>query len=594
MRKHVLLGAATGLVALLTTGAASAQAVAEGFSVNRFEAAERGSDWFTNESLDLRGHMRLNAGVLADYQYRPLAIYNNNGDINHSVVRNQLNLNLGASLVLINRLRVSVNMPVVAFTDGHSGILKGTFYRSPPKEQGIGDLRAGADVRILGEYGDPATLAVGAQVWIPTGDRELYTTDGKVRLQPRAMLAGDIGIFTYAARLGFNYRALDQKVNGSPVGSEMIGSVAAGVRVADKKLTVGPELFASSVVGDGGFFREFSTPVEALLGAHYRIGSINVGGGLGTGLTNGYGAPQFRGLALVEYAPEIILDSDGDGIPDKQDACPTVKGVPNDDPSKHGCPPEAPKDRDRDGILDQDDACPDVPGVATSDPKTNGCPAPGDRDKDGILDKDDACPDDPGKANEDKSLHGCPDTDGDGVFDKVDACPTEPGLKTTDPKTNGCPDNDRDKDGIANKDDACPDEPGAPDPDPKKNGCPKAVVKDGQILILDQVKFKTGSADILPGKDSEEILLAVKNVLTEHPEIAKLRVEGHTDNKGNAAMNKKLSADRAASVVKWLTKNGIAKERLGSAGFGQDKPIDTNNTDDGRKNNRRVEFHIEK
>jgi outer membrane protein OmpA-like peptidoglycan-associated protein len=330
------------------------------------------------------------------------------------------------------------------------------------------------------------------------------------------------------------------------------------------------------------------------LGAHYRIGSINVGGGLGTGLTNGYGAPRFRGLALVEYAPEIILDSDGDGIPDKQDACPTVKGVPNDDPSKHGCPPEAPKDRDRDGILDQDDACPDVPGVATSDPKTNGCPAPGDRDKDGILDKDDACPDDPGKANEDKSLHGCPDTDGDGVFDKVDACPTEPGLKTTDPKTNGCPDNDRDKDGIANKDDACPDEPGAPDPDPKKNGCPKAVVKDGQILILDQVKFKTGSADILPGKDSEEILLAVKNVLTEHPEIAKLRVEGHTDNKGNAAMNKKLSADRAASVVKWLTKNGIAKERLGSAGFGQDKPIDTNNTDDGRKNNRRVEFHIEK
>mgnify|MGYP001016449313 CR=1 FL=1 len=58
-------------------------------------------------------------------------------------------------------------------------------------------------------------------------------------------------------------------------------------------------------------------------------------------------------------------------------------------------------------------------------------------------------------------------------------------------------------------------------------------------------------------------------------------------------MNKKLSADRAASVVKWLTDHGIDKQRMKSAGFGPDRPIETNSTDEGRRQNRRVEFHIE-
>ena len=118
-------------------------------------------------------------------------------------------------------------------------------------------------------------------------------------------------------------------------------------------------------------------------------------------------------------------------------------------------------------------------------------------------------------------------------------------------------------------------------------------VQDGQIKILDQVKFKTGSAEILPGKDSEEVLQAVLKVLADHPDIAGLRVEGHTDNKGAAAMNRKLSQDRAASVVKWLTKKGVAASRLKAQGFGPDHAIADNATEDGRRINRRVEFHIE-
>ncbi len=164
------------------------------------------------------------------------------------------------------------------------------------------------------------------------------------------------------------------------------------------------------------------------------------------------------------------------------------------------------------------------------------------------------------------------------------------GVKTDNPKTNGCPP-DRDGDGIIDSEDACPDAPGPKTDDPKTNGCPKAAVVNGMIKISEQVKFATGSAKIL--KDSDELLGAVADIFLKHPEIKKVRIEGHTDNVGKAAANKKLSQARAESVKTWLTKHGIDKGRMTAIGFGQEKPIDDNTTDKGRANNRRVEFHIE-
>jgi outer membrane protein OmpA-like peptidoglycan-associated protein len=196
--------------------------------------------------------------------------------------------------------------------------------------------------------------------------------------------------------------------------------------------------------------------------------------------------------------------------------------------------------------------------VPDPDPKKNGCPPPPDRDKDGIIDAEDACPE-------------------------------VPGVKTDNPKTNGCA--DRDMDGILDPEDACPDQPGPRDPDPKKNGCPVARVEKGQIRILEQVKFKFNSDVILA--ESDHILEAVAKILTEHPEIKKVRVEGHTDNRGGKTYNKRLSQRRAASVVNWLTKRGnVEPGRLDSQGFGMDRPIASNRTEEGRQENRRVEFHI--
>lgn len=594
MRPMRLLASLAVLATSMLAGrVASAQNA--GFAVNRFEPSERGSQWFVLESLDLRGRARPAFGVVADYQYRPLAIYERDGAVRASVVGHMLTTHLGGSIVLGDRLRFGVNLPVVLLAEGDPGQLGPVTYPAPASATSFGDARLGVDLRLFGKHDGPLTMALGTQVWLPTGDTANYTSDGSVRVAPRVLAAGNIGAFTYAAKLGIMFRDPEAaSFANSPVGHELTYGAAAGARLANGRLVIGPEAFGSTVLTDETF-KTRTTPLEILLGAHYAFkGGFRMGAGAGTGLTRGYGSPVARALLSLEWSPDIIEDTDGDGIADDQDACPTTPGVRSADPDRNGCPVPAapPADRDGDGILDAEDACPDTAGKRTDDKRTNGC---ADRDGDGILDPLDACVDEKGVASDDPAKNGCPerDTDGDGVLDKDDACPAVAGLRTSDPKTNGCPDPDRDKDGVPNVTDACPDEPGKPDPDPKRNGCPKAFVAEGQIRILDQVKFKTGSAEILPGKDSEEVLQAVLGVLKSHPDIGKLRIEGHTDSTGSAKINTKLSADRAASVVSWLVKNGVDKGRLASAGFGQDRAIDTNATEEGRRNNRRVEFHIE-
>ena len=250
-------------------------------------------------------------------------------------------------------------------------------------------------------------------------------------------------------------------------------------------------------------------------------------------------------------------DDDLDTIINEQDACPTVAGLPNADPIKHGCP--APKDQDADGIVDELDACPTVAGVANADPKLNGCPLPKDRDNDGIVDDVDACPEIPGVASEDPKLNGCPpDTDGDGFRDDQDACPQEKGVD---------------------------------DPDPTKRGCPKLVrVTENEIIILEQVQFDTGKATIKAVSDA--LLDGVAAVMKEHPEILKIEVQGHTDSTGSKQINTKLSDDRAKSVRDALVKRGVEANRFLAKGYGPAVPIGDNKTPEGKQKNRRVQFIV--
>ncbi|MDO1502059.1 OmpA family protein [Winogradskyella maritima] len=259
-------------------------------------------------------------------------------------------------------------------------------------------------------------------------------------------------------------------------------------------------------------------------------------------------------------------DTDGDGIYDQDDACPEVAGLE----AFNGCP-----DTDGDGIQDSKDDCPNTPGLA----EFNGCP---DTDGDGVMDKDDKCPTVTGL----KSLMGCPDADGDGVADGDDKCPNEAGPAAN----NGCPWPDSDGDGILDKDDECPNEAGTA----ANNGCPEIVTQEVQDQLNEYARtilFDTAKATIKP--ESAQTLNDIIKILNEYPS-AKFQVEGHTDSRGSDSYNMGLSDRRAASVKDYLTANGVDPFRLNSRGFGEERPIASNNTAAGRAQNRRVEINLVK
>lgn len=118
----------------------------------------------------------------------------------------------------------------------------------------------------------------------------------------------------------------------------------------------------------------------------------------------------------------------------------------------------------------------------------------------------------------------------------------------------------------------------------------RVVLTASSITIGDKVQFATGSSQILPVSFS--LLDEVAKVLADNPQIEVLQVEGHTDSTGTAAINRKLSQQRAESVMTYLASKGVAAGRMKAKGFGPDKPIADNNTDEGKEKNRRVEFNI--
>jgi outer membrane protein OmpA-like peptidoglycan-associated protein len=600
LRASLLVAASSTLaLGILAAGDAGAADV-KGYGMNRYEPSERGSQWFSSESLDFDGKVQPAAGLVADWGFKPQQIRQLPSEGGNLVanVENQLALHLGAALTVAGRVQIGFNLPIYAVDSGSAvNRFDGTTYAKPANSFALGDLRLNAQVRLVGEPHDAFRLGIGLQFWAPTGKADNFTGDEKFKIQPHLNVAGDVDIFTYSVRAGFLYRGIsgDQRSYVlTPIGNEITWGASAGVKVLDGNLILGPELMGSFAVNNGPAIPDKAfAPGSLLIGGHYRAGDFVVGLAAGPGISHASGTAAFRTLASLEWAPLAAKeapppppekDSDGDGIVDSKDACPAVPGVANNDPKKNGCP----ADRDEDGILDKDDACPDVKGVANADPKKNGCPA--DRDEDGIIDAEDACPDVKGVKDADPKKNGCPpDRDGDGIVDAEDACPDVKGVKSDDPKRNGCPP-DRDGDGILDDVDACPDAAGPPNDDPKKNGCPKVAVMNGQIRIFEQVKFKTASAVIL--KESDEILDMVAKTLKDHPEIKHVRVEGHTDNQGNAGYNKGLSQQRANSVMAALVKRGIDKKRMEAKGWGQEKPIAPNDTEAGRQDNRRVEFHI--
>jgi outer membrane protein OmpA-like peptidoglycan-associated protein len=431
-----------------------------------------------------------------------------------------------------------------------------------------GDLRLDARGVILRSRDRRAAFGAQVSMFVPTGTSAAFGGDGEttamVGLSAEYSLHLGAGFdIIGVANTSIDFRPFGQfnqpSTSGNPggqglgIGDEWRWAVAAFLPLKDNKYRLGLTIFGQTgITNDGStgntFFANENTPIEWQAEGRMKFGKFDLfwaGAGLGSRLDQSYGAPDFRIIALVGM--EVPFFEPDVASPEQKVAI-------------HKRRPSELIDTDHDGIPDEIDACPTEPEDHLGPDPNDGCPLPPDRDHDGIPDQFDKCPDVP-----------------------EDHKGSEP--------NDGCPDVDTDKDGIPDAVDACPHEPGQPSPDPKKNGCPQFIRLEGSsVRILQQVHFATGKADILP--DSFPILQEIANLLKVTPSIHRMAIEGHTDNRGSAALNLHLSQARSESVMAWLVSHGIEQKRLEAHGYGMTRPIEDNNTEEGRLANRRVDFKI--
>jgi OmpA-OmpF porin, OOP family len=195
-----------------------------------------------------------------------------------------------------------------------------------------------------------------------------------------------------------------------------------------------------------------------------------------------------------------------------------------------------------------------------------------DSDGDGVPDDSDRCPNTPRGVKVD--VYGCPlDSDGDGVPDYLDRCPNTPRGVKVDP--HGCP-LDSDGDGVPDYLDQCP-------------GTPKGatVNRVGCWVLPGAVLFDTNKADIKP--EAFAGLDEVVKIFEENPDLA-AEVQGHTDSTGAEAYNQQLSERRANAVLDYLLSRGVRADQLTAKGYGELRPVASNDTEEGRRENRRVEL----
>ena len=545
MRNIAFLAAFLGFS--LTAGMASAQQRA--FHLDRLEMPGSGDDGMALFRPVVLPRPTVFGQLGIGYSRRPLhtsTITNDKLTLAKSsggAVDNQLTVTATAGIHLFDRLIIALNFPFTPFQDGQipkydSSLLSNpnattTFTAAGPSAS---DLRLDGRFIIARSENRKMSFGASAHVFLPTGSMN-FGGDGSTNAM--LMLNGEASasIFTFVLNTGVHFRPIN--VINDPGGTFGLGvnhewrfAVGAFVPFKDGKYRIGATIFgqtgisSDALTGDT-FFTKRNTPLEWLVEGRMRLGPSDrmwLGLSGGSTILPGYGAPDFRTVGVFGY--EIPLN-------------PT------------------------DGVQ--------------RDPKLE------------LREKW-------------RKERSNVDTDGDGIPDYLDACPTEPEDHEEPDPNDGCPNpktpppppappKDTDNDGIVDAEDACPKEPGKHSPDPTKNGCPEFISREGDaIRIFKQVHFKTGSAQILP--DSFPMLQEITNLLKANASIKRMAVEGHTDSRGGAAMNKALSQARANSVMTWLGQHGVEAGRMEAHGYGLEKPIDSNDTEDGRAKNRRVEFKI--
>jgi outer membrane protein OmpA-like peptidoglycan-associated protein len=526
--KTILPGLLAICAVLLVSVPARAQS--EDIDTQRFQPRVTTGGYLQTEGSEVRHPIDpFSLGLWLSYAHNPL-IAVEDGEVIEQVVGDQLAFDLTASYAFAEWFELGLHAPL-AYLGGDD-----------VSEAALGDARLLPKFRLLDDRRDGVGLALIADLRLPTHTSNFYGGARMPALAPRLIIDHRFGLsgFRAALDLGVLIRKETQFRNVSAA-SEFQAGVGLGYRFDGGQSPVELLLDLRSAIGIAETDPE-EVALETLLGASIDAShewKVNVGGGLG--LLEGFGIPTARVLFGVRWEPSPN-DPDHDGVRSAtpaEDELATPEQELGDDPGPAGATDDADAPPDTDAVDDAAreaairggyDACPELP-----------------EDYDGIEDED-----------------GCPegDEDGDGVLDYLDRCPDEPET------INGFED-----------DDGCEDE-----------GPAKIIVEEGRISILETIRFEPNSSKI--DRDSYGIMNQIALTVRKHREIERIEVGGHTDSTGPRDFNIRLSHARARSVRLYLVERGIPPGRLSARGYGPDKPIADNDTDDGRAQNRRVEFMV--
>ena len=519
----------------------------EPFTVETFEAGAADTSVLGVEESRTPNHLVPTASAVVHRSDRPVIF--RAPDVTDAV-DDRWTIDLGLSMGLFADGQVDARLPLVGGQDGVGigGVLEGI---------SAGDLRLRGKWRLLERNLDsPFGIAVQGAVYLPTGDRDGYTSDGAVRFEPRVIADTEIGPVILSANVGYQIRPR-RDVNAFRHDDVFRWALAARLPVGqmfDVQGTIFGENspFRASVDGEK-LPNKFAHPVETLAGVGWNWRGFRAGLAGGAGLTRGVGAPSYRLMLSLGFTPVtadrehpdgrtvVAHDFDADGYFGDSDACPhsaeTFDGFEDDD----GCPDD---DDDGDGIADVSDLCPLVPGLAAK----SGCPSI-DSDADGVDDSEDACPLEQGTAGGD----GCPD-------------PRESELWRSRFATMS-----------------------AGDCDPHDHECTPSS-KDVEQDYPDAIFFSPGQNNFTP--KIHPLLERIAQEMQDDSTIISLIIEGHTDSRGDEDFNLKLSYDRAMTVRSVLMRRGIDATRLVVRGYGEGRPIDSNDSTMGRARNRRVAFRM--
>jgi OmpA-OmpF porin, OOP family len=473
------------LLALLGLAAAAATARADGLDGERFVPSVGAEGTFVDEHPSVPSHLGWSLGLFLNYADDQIVLRDDAGNVASRPLHTGLTSDVTASIGLFGWSELGIGLPLHLIYDGD---LYTAGAARLDASAGIGDLRLVPKFTLLrrGTIQRHVLLGLAVPVSLPTGDAEAARGAGGATVHPELLFAFHTGKLGLGFDAGYRWRS--QHPAGLPFGDEITLDPWLSYALI-RALTLRVEGFAAKQVGASVTGADF--PFEVLAGIDYAVGNWDLYAAASRGITDGIGDPAIRIIAGVRYrhdAPrhEGFEDSDGDGIPDKDDRC---RNEPEDE----------------DGFQDED-----------------GCPDP-DNDEDGIPDAQDECPELKG----DRAHDGCPAT----TYVKIE---------------------------------------------------------NGKVFIFGKVQFATGSARI--DRRSEPLLDQIAQALIANPGVGTVRVDGHTDNVGDARFNLRLSEERAAAVREALIRRGVDGDRLTTHGFGETRPLAPNKSPAGRAKNRRVEF----